>query len=157
MTAAINAITAGGAAWEDAVVTYDSTTGAFNLVSGVTGADSGVAVLAGVTEDLAAPLGWLSAASGTSPGTIITNGQAAQTIAANLTALTNISNNFGSFCLSQGLSPSLATITAAANWNNSLTPNIQFLFSVQVSVANASAWSAALGEIGGCSARSAVR
>ena len=133
------------------VVSYNSTTGTFNLVSGTAAADV-IGVQAAAANDLAGPLGWLAAPSATSPGTILSNGQAAQTIAASLNALTNISNNFGSFCFTQALAPTLTTIEAAANWNNSLTPNIQFMFSVQVSTANASAWSAALDGIGGCTA-----
>jgi hypothetical protein len=47
-------------------------------------------------------------------------------------------------------SPSLTEITAAATWNNGLTPNNQFLFSIAVTATNASAWSAALLATGGC-------
>ena len=43
----------------------------------------------------------------------------------------------------------LTELVSAANWNNSLNPNIQFLFSVQVSSANASAWASAFSAIGG--------
>ena len=43
----------------------------------------------------------------------------------------------------------LSELEAAANWNNSLNPNIQFMFSIQVSSANASSWAAAFGQIGG--------
>jgi hypothetical protein len=46
----------------------------------------------------------------------------------------------------------LSEIETAANWNNSLTPNNQFLFSVAVTPANASTWSAALKNIGGVTA-----
>lgn len=145
---AIRAFSGGGAAWTSATVTYNSTSGAFDLVSGATGVDT-IAVLTAPSNDLASPLGWLSPASASSPGTILSNGQAAQTIVQSLTALLNISNNFGSFCFTTALAVTLLTVEAAANWNNSLTPNIQFLFSVQVSIANASAWSAALGTTGG--------
>jgi hypothetical protein len=111
------------------------------LTSGLTGTDV-VSVAAGVTTDLAGPLGWLT-------GAILSNGTAAQTIAANLAALNTLDNNFGSFCFTYGLAPTLSTIEAAANWNNSLTPNIQYLFSVVVTAANAAAWYAALNTIGG--------
>lgn len=145
---AIQAYSAGGAQWTGATVAYNSTTGTFNLTSGTTGADV-INVQAAVSNDLAGPLGWLATASATSPGTILSNGQAAQTISASLNALIAISNNFGSFCFTNALAPSLSTIEAAANWNNSLTPNVQFLFSVQVTPSNASAWEAALNQIGG--------
>ncbi len=44
----------------------------------------------------------------------------------------------------------LSEFVAAANWNNSLTPNNQFLLTGHVSSANAATWSAALAGIGGC-------
>jgi hypothetical protein len=142
ITTAINAYSAGGAAWTGATVTYSSTSGAFNLVSGLTGADT-ISVFAAAASDLAGPLGWLSA------GTVVSSGTAAQTLPSNLTQLINISNNFGSFCFGPSSINTLTNVEAAANWNNSLTPNIQFIFSWSVSAANATAWSAALIGIGG--------
>ena len=142
ITTAINAYSAGGAAWTGAVVSYNATTGSFNLVSGATGLDT-IALTAGGTTDLLAPLGW------TAPGVILSNGTAAQLIAANLAQLVNISNNFGSICTTYGLALTLANTEAIANWNNSLSPNVQFEYSVAVSATNASTWSAALLGIGG--------
>jgi len=142
MTGIINAYSAGGAAWTGATVTYDNTSGAFNLVSGATGADT-ISVTAGVSNDVASLLGWLS------PGTILSNGTSAQLIAANLAELVNISNNFGSICTTFDLALTLLNTEAVANWNNSLNPNVQFIYAVNVTAANASAWSAALLEIGG--------
>jgi hypothetical protein len=139
---AIQAYSAGGAAWTGATVSYNSTSGAFNLVSGATGVDT-IAVQAAASSDLAGPLGWLS------PSTVLSNGSAAQTITAMLTALISQSNNFGSFLFTNGLSVSLTNIEAAANWNHSLNPNIQFMYTVQVSPSNASSWQAALNQIGG--------
>ena len=144
---AIRGISAGGTAWTAATVAYVATPTQgglpqFTLTSGATGADT-VTVVAGTTADVAAPLGWLT-------GAILSNGSVAQTISANLTALIALTNNFGSYCYTQGLSVSLANITAAANWNLALQPNIQFLFSILVTSANASTWSAALQGIGGC-------
>ena len=140
---AIRAVSAGGAAWTGATVAYNASTGQFTLTSGTTGADT-IAVTAGVTEDVAGPLGWLT-------GAILSNGTAAQTLTANLNQLINLSNNFGSFCFGPSSINTLTNVEAAANWNNSLTPNIQFLFSAVVTAANASAWSAALLNIGGVS------
>ena len=143
ITTAINGFSGGGAAWTGAVVTYNSTSGAFNLVGGATGADT-IAVTAAPSNDLAGPLGWLSAE------TVLSNGTTAETLPANLIELINISNNFGSICLGASSINTLTNVEAVANWNNSLTPNIQFIYTVPVSVANASAWSAALIGIGGC-------
>lgn len=140
---AIRAYSAGGAAWTGATVTYDSTRGAFDLVGGATGADT-ISVAAAVSNDLAGPLGWLAA------GTIVSGGTAAQTLPANLAQLVGLSNNFGSICLGASSTNTLTNVEAVANWNNSLTPNVQFIYSVPVSAANAASWSAALIGIGGC-------
>ncbi|OWK47564.1 Phage protein [Fimbriiglobus ruber] len=140
---AIQAYSAGGAAWTGATVAYDSTNSRFTLTGGATGADT-IAVTAAVSNDLAGPLGWLT-------GAILSNGTTAQTISANLNALIGVSNNFGSFTTTFALALSEANTVAAATWNNSLTPNIQFIYSVNVTPANASSWSAALADIGGVS------
>lgn len=140
---AIQSYSAGGSAWTAATVSYNATTGAFNLTGGATGADATFAVTAAPSNDLAAPLGWLNA------GTVVSQGSAAQTIPTMLNALINTSNNFGSFLFTNGLSMSLTNIEAAANWNNTLTPNIQFIYTVQVSPTNASSWQSALNQIGG--------
>jgi hypothetical protein len=138
---AIQAYSAGGSAWTGATVAYNSTTGTFNLTGGTTGADT-IVVTQAASNDIAGPLGWLT-------GAVVSNGTAAQTIAANFNQLIGISNNFGSFCYTTALAVTESNIVAVAEANNSLTPNIQFIFSVQVSAANASAWSAALANIGG--------
>ncbi len=217
---AIQAVSAGGAPWTGATVTYDATNGRFDLVGGSYAADSGVSVVAGTTVDVAGAIGWLT-------GAIISNGSAAQTISASLNSLINLTNNFGSFCFTYEnyqraivtasittagvMSVSAVTagtlgvgniltgtgvtagtvisalgtgtggdgtytvspapsgsvtseaITAAmpiqlteyeqaATWNNSLTPNNQFMFLIPVSIANAASYAAALGTTGGCAA-----
>lgn len=138
---AINTYSAGGSAWTAATVSYNSSTSQFNLVSGATGVDT-IVVTAAPSNDLAGPLGWLT-------GAILSNGTAAQTLTANLNQLIGISNNFGSFCFGPSAINTLTNVQAAATWNNSLTPNIQFIYSVQVSTANAASWSAALLNTGG--------
>ena len=213
---AIRAITGNGAAWTSASVTFNATTGQFNLVSGLLGADT-IAVTAGTTTDVAGPLGWLT-------GAVLSNGTAAQTVAQNLNSLLQITNNFGVFSYSQTpflranftasfLSGSMISVSSvqagtvsvgellagtsvpagtaitglgtgtgstgtytvntlssftlgatsitatqgitltelesAATWNQSTNPNIMFMFSVQVSSANAAAWASAFADIGG--------
>ncbi len=133
----IRAYSAGGAAWTSATVTYNSTRKSFDLVSGATGDDT-VGVEAGVTVDIASLLGWLT-------GAIFSDGQGAQTITEVLTDTTDISNNFGSFTFMPTFV--LDDVTEAAEWN--LTQNNMFLYSVRVAAADASAWSAALLDIGG--------
>lgn len=137
---AIRAQTGGGVAWTGATVTYDATRGCFNMTSGATGADT-IAVVAGTVNDLASRLGWLT-------GAILSNGAVAQTITEMLSASTNISNNYGSFTFIPSLT--LSQVVEAATWNNSLTNNIEFMYSIAVTPANAAAWSAALINLGGC-------
>lgn len=142
---AIRAHTAGGVAWTDATVSFDATRGCFDFVSGTTGVDVISVVAAGSGTDLGAPLGWLA-----SEGAIFSNGTAAQTITTALTNLIENNNNFGSFTFTYNLAPNLATVEAAANWNNSTTPNMLFMYSQAVTAGNASAWNTALNGIGGC-------
>lgn len=137
--AAIRAQTGGGVAWTAATVTYDPVRGSFNFVSGTTGPDT-IQVAAGAGTDVAGPLGWLT-------GAILSNGAAVQTISEFLTASTNISNNFGSFAFMPSLT--LNQVIEAATWNNSQENNVQFMYSVPVTPANAAGWSAALIGIGG--------
>ena len=143
---AIRAVSAGGTAWTGATVAYVASPSQgglpqFTLTSGATGTDV-ISISAGSITDLAGPLGWLT-------GAILSNGTNAQTAATNFNNLYETTNNFGSFCYTTALAVSLANIEAVASANNALNPNVQFLFSVQVSVANASAWSAGLATTGG--------
>lgn len=139
---AINAYSAGGAAWTAATVSYNATgLGSFNLISGATGTDV-IAVTVSMSEDLAGPLGWLT-------GAILSNGSSVQTLTQDLAALVTVSNNFGSFCLGFTSSQTEQNIIDAATWNYGLTPNVQFMFCWQVSAANASSWRAAVAGIGG--------
>ncbi len=134
---AIQGYTAGGAPWTGATVTYNSTRKSFDMVSGATGADT-IAITAGATTDVASLLGWLT-------GAILSNGSAAQSITAVLTQSADASNDFGSFAFVPVLT--LDQVTEAAEWNDAL--GATFMYSVPVTVANASAWSAALINIGG--------
>lgn len=139
---AIRAESGGGVAWTGATVTFDATNGRFDLVSGTTGADT-ISVTAGVTTDLAGLLGWLP------PSAILSNGTAAQTLAANLAQLNSTNNNFGSFCLGATAIQTETNIQVAANWNYSLTPNIQYLFSWVATPANSAAWQTSIAGVGG--------
>lgn len=139
---AIRAVTSGGAAWTGATVSYDSTRGSFNLESGDTGADV-IEITAGSVTDIASPLGWLT-------GAILSNGSDAQAVEEMLAELNNTNNNFGSFAFVPTLSQD--DIVSAAEWNDSLPSNIQYMYTLPVSASNASAISAALVDIGGCTA-----
>lgn len=123
---AIRAVSAGGAAWTAASVSFDATRGCFDLVSGTTDVDP-VAVVAAVSNDLAGPLGWLT-------GAIICNGSAVETPVQTLTNSIQASNNFGSFLYMPALENSdIVNIgTYNATWNN------MFMFLVAVQPSNAS-------------------
>lgn len=129
---AVRAQSGGGVAWTSATVTFDATRGCFDLVSGTTGADT-ISITAGVTTDVAGPLGWLT-------GAILSNGSAIETITFTLTNSTQISNNFGSFAFLPTLTQN--QIVEAATWNDG--QNEMFIYSVPVTASNASAISAAV-------------
>lgn len=134
----IRAYSAGGAAFTSATVSYDATRGCFNLVSGTTGADV-ISVTAGVSNDVAGPLGWLT-------GAILSNGAAIQSITQVLTQSAALSDNFGSFAFVPSLSG--PQILEAATWNDG--ENVTFLYSAPVSAANAVSYSAMLLNLSGC-------
>ena len=128
---AVRTYSAGGTAWTGATVTYDATRACFDLVSGTTDT-SPVSVAAAVSNDLAAPLGWLT-------GAIYCKGSAVESITNTLITAANLSNNFGSFAFIPALD--LAQVTEAATWNNG--NNITYQFCVPVTAANSAATSAA--------------
>lgn len=128
-----------GAMWTAATVTYDAVRGSFNLVGGVTGVAAVSVSVGTVGTDIAGQLGWIST------NTILSAGALSQTVVQVLTQTDNASNNFGSFAFIPALTQ--ANIVSAATWNNAL--NNKYLYSVPVSVANASAYSTALSNIGG--------
>lgn len=135
---AVRSFSGGGAAWTGATVSFDATRGCFDLVSGSTGADV-VGVVAGVSNDLAGPIGWLT-------GAIYANGSAVETITQTLTASVQASNNFGAFLFIPTLNTS--QITEAATWND--LQNVLFQFLTGVTASNAAAISAAVFLLSGC-------
>lgn len=135
---AVRTFSGGGSAFTSATVTYDAMRSCFDLVSGTTGVDV-ISVTAAVSNDLAGPLGWLT-------GAILSNGSAAQSVTDVLTQSSQLSNNFGSFAFIPSLTQS--QILEAATWNDAL--NVTFLYSVPVSAANASSYSAMLLNLSGC-------
>lgn len=143
---AIRAESGGGTAWTGATVTFNASTGQFDLVSGATGVDT-ISIAAGVTTDLAGPLGWLPSAAAVP--VILSNGTAAQTLPANLTQLQQTDNNFGSFCIGATSVNTETNIQAAAAWNYALQPNIQFLFCWVASAANVIAYRTTIAGVGG--------
>ena len=126
-------------------VTYDAVNSRFDFAATPTGVVSAsfsiTQVGTGIT-DLALQLGWYAA-----NGAIITSSQTLNAPVDAFTASSAISNNFGSFCFTTAAALTLAQITDVANYNNTL--NVMYQYQVNVSPANAVAWSAALITIGG--------
>lgn len=138
---AIQAYTAGGALWTGATVAWDATNQRFTLVGGATG-NAAISVTAGTGgSDVAGQIGWLSA------NAIFSAGSAAQSITAMLTSFAESSNNFGSFAFLSTLAINETQVIEAATWNDA--QNNTYMYSVPVSAANASTWSAALIGISG--------
>jgi hypothetical protein len=134
--------TATGTMWTNATVTYDAIRGSFDFTGG-DAVDAGITVQEGTSgTHIAAIIGWLSGAT-----LIISNGNLAETTVQTLTISAGASDNFGSFAFIPTLD--LTTqIVPNAQWNEA--NNVEFLYSIPVTPANASAYSAALIGIGGC-------
>jgi hypothetical protein len=131
--------------WATATVTYNATTGAFDLVGGaaVTTGTANVKVQAPTTGvDAGAALGWNSVA------TIFSPGMAAQTLTATMVASAGASDNFGSFEFVPTLNLTEGQFLELATWNS--TQNVKFIFLVPVSTSNAAAVSAGLFNLPGC-------
>ncbi len=136
---AIQAETGGSTLWTGATVTYNSTAGRFELLGGVTGA-AVIADAAGVSNDIAGQLGWLSAQTIFAPGADI------QTLTACLNEVTAQNNNFGSFGFIATLVASqiLEVATVNAGFNN------LFMYSIPAISSTVTAIQAAVSGIGGC-------
>lgn len=125
--------------WSNAVVTFDSVRSSFDFTGGAT-TPATIVVTAGTGgTDIAGQLGWLSA------NAIFSYGSTQQSITQVLSSSANASNNFGSFAFVPVLTQS--QIVEAATWNDA--QNIEFMYSVPCTAANASALSTALADIGG--------
>lgn len=122
-----------GTQFTTATVTYDATAGAFNFVGSVAEAAVISVTVTGGANDLAAKLGWSSAAV-FSPGVAVTS------ITDTLNASADGSTNFGSFLFLPALT--LDQAIEAATWN--AERNVEFMFMVRVSEADYAAWAAAL-------------
>lgn len=121
-----------------ATISYDAIRGSFDFVGTVANNDTlGIGVPGGGT-DLAPLLGWTTNA-------IVANGSTVESVETVLEESSNVSDNFGSFLFMPTLT--LSQVTDAATWNKA--QNIKYLYTVPVSTANASAWSADLLTIGG--------
>lgn len=131
---AIRAETGGGAQWTGAVVSFDAVAGAFNLTGGES-ANAPVSVAEPTSgTDVGALIGWNSAA------TILSGGSVEQTPLEALVATEDVTDSFGS--LSYGATIDLAEAIDVATYVAGL--NVKYQFYVSVSMANYNAHFAAL-------------
>jgi len=150
---AIQTESGGGALWTSATVTYNSTSGGFDLVGGSTGA-AGISVsapLSGTDITGVGLLGWIPQSINTNgnitPGAIWAMGSAVETIAGTLTTSDAISNNFGSFGFMTNLGLTDTQIVQAATWNFAL--NNLYLYSVGATASDITTLQPSLANIGG--------
>ncbi len=130
---------AGGAAFSGATVTYNAIPGNFEITGGTTGTAGGtISFASDVAETVSLALGFLS------PNAILSPGNNVETIPQTLQNSVNASTNFASFVFTNAANLTLQQVEAAAAWNQNNNPSVDFVYLVQVTAANAAAWSAAL-------------
>lgn len=135
--AAIRAVTAGGAAWTTATVTFDALAGAFNLVAGTAG-DAAVSVASSITgTDLSQLIGWRNT------GTIYSPGLDAESPLEAFRRVEQITDSFGS--ASFGASITEAQAVALAQYI--AAQNVKYQFYVPVTADNEASFYAALKDI----------
>jgi len=152
---AIRAQSGGGAVWTGATVTYSSTYGGFLLAGGATDIVTNPLTVeaggGGTDITVKGLLGWFPSAIDVNgnfiPGAIWATGSAVETITATLTSSAAASNNFGSFAFLTNLGLTQQNVVDAATWNK--TQNVVYVYSQEVTPANASAWATAVSAIGG--------
>lgn len=130
---AIRAVTAGGADWTAATVTYNATANRFELVGGVVGAEAIATAAPASGADVRALLGWDATA-------VFSPGVDAQEPLDALLASVQVSDNFGSFAF-------IPTITAgqvAAVATQNDTYNVKFIYLHPMAAADAASLYGAL-------------
>lgn len=145
-----------GAQFTAATVTYNALTGSFDFVGGDAVEAEIIVTAGGGGTDITGLglMGWIPEAVNDGSGNLLpttgaiwSDGVDAEDIDTALENSFQVSNNFGSFLFLDDLSVTQDQVVDAATWNNS--KNVQFLYTVGVSSANASAYSTALNSIGG--------
>jgi len=135
---AIRAVSAGGAQWTSATVTYDATERRFELVGGATGAGPVSVSAAATGTPVATLLGWSSLA-------IYSPGAAAEEPLEAFIASVGVSNNFGSFAFIDTITSD--QVTAVATQND--TYNVSFIYTVGIAAADAADYYAELSGLSG--------
>lgn len=135
---AIQAVTAGGADWTAATVTYNAPANRFELVGGVVGAEPVATAAPATGVDIRTLVGWDATA-------IFSPGVALQTPLAAFAASVQASDNFGTFAFIDPLSQ--ADVVTVATQND--TYNVKFIYTVGISASNASSYYGALSGLSG--------
>jgi hypothetical protein len=135
---AIRAVSAGGAQWTGATVTYNAVSSRFELVSGATGAAAISTAAPASGTDIRTLIGWDSTA-------IFSAGVAAQEPVDALIASVGVSDNFGSFAFQTTLTTE--QILAVSQQND--TYNNKFLYLLRTAQADAASYYAALKGLSG--------
>jgi hypothetical protein len=127
------------AGFVSATVAYNAIPGNFEITGGTVGTAGGtISFASDSAETVSLALGFLS------PNVIISPGNNVETIPTTLQNSVNASTNFASFVFTNAANLTLQQVEAAAAWNMNNNPSVDFVFLVQVTAANAAAWSAAL-------------
>ena len=135
---AIRAVTAGGADWTSATVTYNATAQRFELVGGVVGAEAVATAAAASGVDIRALLGWDATAT-FSPGV------AAQEPLDAFIASAELSDNFGSFAFIPTVTQSQSLAVATQND----TYNVKFMQLIGIAAADAASYYGAFSGLSG--------
>lgn len=135
---AIQAVSAGGANWTAATVTYNATANRFELVGGVVGAAAIATAAPATGVDIRATLGW-------NGGAVFSPGVAAQEPDVALSASVQISDNFHDFVFLSTLTQN--QVVAVATQND--TYNVKFRYDVAIAATDAATYYAALQGLSG--------
>jgi len=138
----------GGSQFATATVTYDNTLGGFDFVGGDSTSPTPVSIsvtAAGSGTDISRLMGWSSTGLVWPNGPIYSYGNPAETITQTLTTSAATDGNFGSFCFVQTITQQ--NVVDASTWNSS--QNVQYVFCVPVTAANAAAYNTALLSLAG--------
>lgn len=138
LQSAIQAVTAGGADWTAATVTYNATANRFELVGGVVGAEPVATAAAASGVDIRTLLGW--GATG-----VFSPGVAVQEPLDAFLASVQVSDNFGSFAFI----PTVTEAQTAAVATQNDTYNVKFMQLVPVAVDDAASYYGTLSGLSG--------
>lgn len=135
---AIQAVTAGGADWTGATVTYNATANRFELVGGVVGVEAVATAAPATGDDVRTLLGWDATA-------VFSPGVGVQEPLDAFLASVQISDNFGTFAFIPTVTQAQAVAVAAQND----TYNVKFMYLIGIALADAAAYYGALSGLSG--------